>query len=115
MPKSERLDVQASYEHCSYNSAISYLQPQILAPALSRYREYCHTISGMVTANLPSLVKGVPMKVLAGGAAVMTAGSRPTTYYQPTARLNVPVTKRPVWDAGRDSQWGHSSDGLRAR
>jgi hypothetical protein len=94
MPKSERLDVQASYEHCSYNSAISYLQPQILAPALSRYREYCHTISGMVTANLPSLVKGVPMKVLAGGAAVMTAGSRPTTYYQPTARLNVPVTKR---------------------
>ena len=93
-PKGERLDVQASYEHCGYNSSIAYLQPQILVSDTSNYREYCHTISGLISANLKSPVKGMQIKLLAGGSAVLTAGSRPTTYYQPTARVNIPLTKK---------------------
>lgn len=93
-PKGERLDLQASYEHCGYNSSIAYLQPQILVSDTSNYREYCHTISGLVSANLKSPVKGMQIKLLAGGSAVLTAGSRPTTYYQPTARVNIPLTKK---------------------
>ena len=93
-PKGERLDLQASYEHCGYNSSIAYLQPQILVSAVSNYREACHTMSGLVSASLKSPVKGMPIKLLAGGSAVLTAGSRPTTYYQPTARVNVPLTKK---------------------
>ncbi len=93
MPKGDKLDLQASYEHCSYNSSIAYLQPQILVSTLSNYREYCHTISGLVSGNLRSPVKGQSIKVMAGGSAVLTAGSRPTTYYQPTVRVNAPLTK----------------------
>ena len=33
------------------------------------------------------------VKLAAGGAAVLTSGTSPGTYYQPTARLSVPLAK----------------------
>lgn len=80
-----------SYEHCVYNSQISYLAPQNLLSAESIYRENCHTISGYFNGTWHG------SKLMAGGAAVLTSGSRPTTYYQPTVRLTVPLRKNIGW------------------
>lgn len=76
-----------SYEHCGYHSQISYLVPQILASAESVYNENCHTISGYFNGTYRG------SKLVAGGSAVLTAGSRPTTYYQPAVKLSVPLRK----------------------
>lgn len=94
VPKGERMNVQTSWEHCSYNSSISYLQPQVLQSAVSNYRESCHTLSGMMTATLKNPAEGERIRLVAGGSAVITTGSRPVTYYQPTARINVPLAKK---------------------
>ncbi|HXJ39190.1 MAG TPA: hypothetical protein VNH18_07915, partial [Bryobacteraceae bacterium] len=93
-PKNGKLDFDGSYEHCGYHSEIRYLVPQNLQPATSVYREYCHTISGTISGGVRSIVQGQQIKFIAGGAAVLTAGSRPTTYYQPIGRVTVPVTKQ---------------------
>jgi len=86
-PKGDRITFDGSYSHCSYHSEISYLVPQILASALSIYRENCHTISGYMNGTFRN------MRLVAGGSAVLTSGSRPTTYYQPTAKFSMPLTK----------------------
>jgi hypothetical protein len=91
-PRSKKVSVAETYEHCSYHSIVSYLIPQLLAPADSVYREDCHRISGIVNASLPGIRKQT-MTVEAGGSAVLTSGSRPTTYYQPVAKVIAPVTK----------------------
>lgn len=85
------VSVDGTYEHCSYQSTVSYLAPQILVSYNSIYREDCHRISGMLNANLRGFHKR-PVALEAGGAAVLTSGSRPTTYYQPAAKLTAPLT-----------------------
>jgi len=92
-PKGDRVTFDGSYSHCSFHSEISYLNPGTLTPAISDYREDCHNISGYANAKLPGLKKGQSIQLSAGGAAVLTSGSRPTTYYQPTARLVMPLNK----------------------
>ncbi len=92
-PAGKPYSFDGSYEHCVYNSHISYLVPQTLSPAESIYVEDCHTIS----AYFNDTYKGA--KLVAGGSAVITSGSRPTTYYQPTVKLNVPLRKNIGWYA----------------
>jgi len=93
-PKGDKYTFDGSYSHCSFHSEIDYLNPGFLTAALSDYRENCHSISGYINAKLKGFTKGQTIQLAAGGAAVLTAGSRPTNYYQPTARLVVPMTKR---------------------
>ena len=94
-PKSDKITFDGSYSHCLYRSEISYLIPQTLTSSISIYRENCHTISAYANARIRGFT------LVAGGAAVLTSGSRPTTYYQPTAKLSVPVTKH----AGLFAEW----------
>jgi hypothetical protein len=61
--------------------------PQILASAESIYTENCHTISGYFNGSCRG------NKLVAGGSAVLTSGSRPTTYYQPIVKLSVPLRR----------------------
>ena len=46
-------------------------------------------------------VKNSVIQLVAGGSAVITSGSRPTTYYQPVGKLTVPLTKR----VGMFAEW----------
>ena len=92
-PTGKKYDFEGSYEHCAYHSQISYLVPQTLGSAESIYTEYCHTISGYFNGTY----KG--SKLVAGGSAVLTSGSRPTTYYQPVVKLSVPLRKNIGWFA----------------
>jgi hypothetical protein len=87
IPTGKKFDFEGSYEHCGYHSRISYLVPQILAGANSVYSENCHTISGYFNGTY----RGA--RLMAGGSAVLTSGSRPTTYYQPIVKLSVPLHK----------------------
>jgi hypothetical protein len=93
-PKGDKFTFDGSYSHCSFHSEIDYLTPSTLTPTLSDYRENCHNISGYLNAKLKGFTKGQIIQLAAGGAAVLTSGSRPTNYYQPTARLVIPMTKR---------------------
>jgi len=86
-PTAKKYSFEGSYEHCGYHSQISYLIPQLLSSAESIYTEYCHTISALFNLNYRKA------RLTAGGSAVLTSGSQPTTYYQPTAKLSVGLTK----------------------
>jgi hypothetical protein len=92
-PTGKKYDFEGSYEHCGYHSQISYLVPQTLSTSESIYNENCHTISGYFNGAY----KGA--KLIAGGSAVLTSGSRPTTYYQPSVKLTAPLTKHIGWFA----------------
>jgi hypothetical protein len=92
-PAGKNYSFDGSYEHCVYNSQISYLTPQNLTSSESIYREDCHTISGYFNGSYRG------SKLQAGGSAVLTSGSRPTTYYQPVAKLTVPLRKNIGWFA----------------
>jgi len=86
-PGKKKLDLQASYEHCGYHSRISYLVPQLLTPADSIYGENCHNITGLARTTFKRL------DVAGGGSVALSSGSRPTSYYQPLAKVTVRVNR----------------------
>jgi hypothetical protein len=91
-PRNKKVNVDATYEHCGYHSSVEYLIPQTLTPGDSVFNEDCHRISGMFNANLTTFHKRA-LTLEAGGSAVLTSGSNPTSYYQPTAKFTTPVAK----------------------
>lgn len=83
---------QGSYSWASIRSDIVYLVPQTLAPATSAYNENAHTATALFDLNLGHWGVVAP-KLTAGGSLFTSNGSRPTSYYQPMAKLWVPVSK----------------------
>jgi hypothetical protein len=83
-----------SYEHCGYHTEITYIDPADFLSSKSDYRENCHTVTTAITATLP---RHVTLK--AGGSALVTSGSRPTSSYQPVARLAAPLAHNVSWFA----------------
>lgn len=99
MPKGGKSwDFQGSYSRSAVYSNIGYLQPQTLTSQQSLYRENAHTATGLFSANLPKYA-GLTPKITAGGSFFISSGSRPTSYYQPVARLLLPVRKNWNWFA----------------
>ncbi len=64
-------------------SDILYLVTQTLSPTPSIYRENGHSISAVAGIKWFSL----------GGSFYLSSGSRPTNYYQPLARVDLPLYK----------------------
>lgn len=91
-PRNKAVSIDATYEHCGYHSNVMYLIPQTLTPGDSVFNEDCHRISGMLNANVSGFHKRA-ITLEAGGSAVLTSGSNPTTYYQPTAKIVAPISK----------------------
>jgi hypothetical protein len=81
-------DFQASYSRSDLRSDIGYLAPQNLTPQVSQYRDNAHTGTGLFDFKLPHSVK-----ITAGGSFFLSSGSRPTSFFEPTAKLWVPVQK----------------------
>lgn len=92
-PRSKTFNVDATWEHCGYHSNVAYLIPQTLTPGDSVFTENCHRLSGMLDASLKGPGKQT-ITVQAGGAAVLTSGSNPTKYYQPTVKFTAPFSKK---------------------
>jgi hypothetical protein len=89
-------NIQGSYSRSTMYSDIGYLEPEFLTPQQSIYRDNAHTASGLFSANLPHY-SGLTPKFTAGGSLFISSGSRPTNYYQPFAKLFLPVRKNLTW------------------
>jgi len=70
--------------------------PQDLQPAESRYRDNAHTATALFSTNLP-IRSGFTARLSAGGSFFISSGSRPSNYFQPLAKLFVPLLKNLNW------------------
>lgn len=91
-------DLQGSYSRSTMYSDIGYLEPEFLTPQQSIYRDNAHTATAFFSGNLPHYA-GLAPKITAGGSLFVSSGSRPTSYYQPFAKLLLPVRKNLTWFA----------------
>ena len=90
---SKRVSLIADYTHSEIRSDISYLVLFPYSTDLSLYVDNANTGSLMAEFTLPGKGAMVP-KISFGGSFVTTAGSRPSRYYQPLAKLLIPITPR---------------------
>jgi hypothetical protein len=98
-PHTKIFDFEGSYSRSDLKSNISYLEPETLSPQLSAYRDNAHTGTALFDLNWPH-GRFAP-RLAAGGSFFISSGSQPTSYYQPTARLWLPLGKHVTWF----SQW----------
>jgi len=75
------------YSRTALRSNILYLIPQLLQATPSIYRENAHSLSVVAALKWFSF----------GGTLYVSSGSRPTNYYQPLARLTLPVHPHVQW------------------
>jgi len=97
---SKWVSLLAEYDRTTLRSDIAYLALPFLNAATSSYRDNAHTATSAVDLSLPG-VKGAKLTV--GGSFFISAGflsaeSRPTRYYQPLARLSLPLLKHVYWN-----------------
>jgi hypothetical protein len=89
-------DFQGSYTRSTVRSEIGYLAPQTLEAQTSFYRDNAHAATALFNINLPHYSGRTP-KLSAGGSFFLSSGSRPTSYYQPVAKLSLPLAKKIDW------------------
>ncbi len=92
----KRVSLLGEYTRASLRSDISYLTPQDLGTARSLYRDNAHVASALLDFNLPK-VQGATPRISFGGALFRSSGSRPTNYYQPVGRAQLPLVKHVQW------------------
>jgi hypothetical protein len=95
----KRISVMTEYDRSTLRSNISYLD-LFLSPNTSAYRDNAHTATSAIALALPGYSKA---KLTFGGSLFVSSGSRPSRYYQPLARLSVPLQKNVSWNA--EWQW----------
>jgi hypothetical protein len=92
----KRFTVLGDYTFSRLRSDIDYIIPQALIPAVSQYRDNAHTITALIE-GAPITGRFAP-RFSAGGSYFKSAGSRPTAYYQPQARISIPVREHIQWN-----------------
>jgi hypothetical protein len=88
----KRITFTGEYDRSTMHSNISFLLLPYYAPAISAYRDNAHTATSAIDVALPGY-SGMAPKLTVGGSLVITSGSRPTQFYQPLARLSLPLQK----------------------
>jgi len=89
-------DFEGSYTRSTMRSNISYLDPEFLITEQSFYRDNSHTVTALFDFKSPGWLK-YKTKLSLGGSALLSSGSNPTTFYQPTAKLAVTIAKNVSW------------------
>lgn len=92
----KRISLMGEYDRSTLNSNIDYLTLPFLTPAVSEYRDNAHTATSALNLAIPGFKDG---KLTLGGSMFVSSGSRPSRYYQPLARLSLPVCKHVSWNA----------------
>jgi hypothetical protein len=93
-PKGGKIwDLEGSYSRSTLRSDINYLDPQTLTTELSFYRDNAHTATALFHINLPHAF-GLAPALSGGGSLFISSGSRPSSYFQPIAKLSAPMGKR---------------------
>jgi hypothetical protein len=96
-PRASKIfDIQGTYSRSDLKSNIGYLDPGTLSPQVSRYRDNANTGTALIDIAWPHGKRFAP-KLAAGGSFFISTGSLPTSYYQPQAKLWVPLGKRMTW------------------
>jgi len=93
---SKRVTVTGEYTRATLRSDISYIVPQDFTTANSIYRDNVHEASTLVNLVIPGFGANGP-RLSAGGSLFRSSGSRPTEFYQPTARFTAPPYKHMSW------------------
>ncbi len=88
-------DLQGSYSRSDLRSNIGYLEPE---PCRRSFRVIATTPipPPLLDLTWPAKKRFAP-KLAAGGSFFISSGSRPTSYYQPVAKLWVPLGKHASW------------------
>lgn len=94
----KRVSILGEYTRSTLKSNLSYLIPQLLSPAVSLYRDNAHIANALVDVALPGY-GGLTPRLAFGGSLFISSGSRPSSYYQPMARLSVPLHKNLSWNS----------------
>jgi hypothetical protein len=89
----KRITVLGDYTRSSLSTSLGYFTPQDLTPAVSDYRENAHTGTMVVDVASPITGKYAP-KLSVGGSFFKSDGTRPTSFYTPVLKLNVPLHDR---------------------
>jgi hypothetical protein len=92
----KRISVMGEYDRSTMSSNIDYLTLPFYTSAVSQYRDNAHTATSAIDIALPGLKDG---KLTLGGSLFVSSGSAPSRYYQPLARVSLPVSKHVSWNA----------------
>jgi hypothetical protein len=92
------ISVLGDYTRSTLRSDITYLVPQTLTRMRSYYSDNAHSATSVVDFNLPAMNGGKP-KISLGGSLFLSAGTRPTNYYEPLGRFSIPLHKTVQWFA----------------
>ena len=92
----KRFSLLGDYTYSTLRSNISYFIPQSATLTPNLYRETARIATGMLNVNLPQYKQAAPTLSL-GGSLFSSSGSRPTQYYQPIAKVSMPVTRKLHW------------------
>ena len=90
----KRISLMGEYDRSTVTSSISYLG-LFLSPQTSNYRDNGHSATAALNVALPGFEAA---KLTVGGSLFVSNGSRPTSYYQPLARLSLPLHKNLYWN-----------------
>jgi hypothetical protein len=93
----KRITLTGEYDRSTMRSNMSILLLPFLAPAVSAYRDNAHTATSAIDVVLPGY-SGMSPKLTLGGSLFVSSGSRPTEFYQPLARLSLPLQKHIYWN-----------------
>jgi hypothetical protein len=93
----KRITVTGEYDRSTVHSDIDFLLLPFYAPAVSSYRANAHAATSAIDLALPGY-SGMAPKLTVGGSLVVMSGSRPTQFYQPLARLSLPLQKHISWN-----------------
>ena len=93
----KRITVTGEYDRSTMHSNIDFLLLPFYAQAVSAYRDNAHAATSAIDVALPGY-SGLAPKLTVGGSLVITSGSRPTQFYQPLARLSLPLQKHIYWN-----------------
>ncbi len=96
-PANQNWGFEGSYTRSALHSNLGYLEPQDLAPLVSRYRDNAHTATALFHVKFGRAKSIYTPRIDAGGSFFLSSGSRPTAYYQPIVKLLVPFAKNATW------------------
>jgi hypothetical protein len=86
----KRISILADYARSTVSSDLSYIVPFPFDTLMSLYRDRSNTGTLLADLSLPGSGVVQP-KLSLGGSFVTTAGSRPSRYYQPMGRFQLPL------------------------
>ena len=92
----KRISLMGEYDRSTLSSNIDYLTLPFLTSAVSQYRDSAHSATSALNLAIPGLKDG---KLTLGGSMFVSSGSRPSRYYQPLARVSLPICKHVYWNA----------------